>query len=194
MSTADGFRPGELPAARDEDNPPPATAGSAPSVRSAAVLSACGRYRYRLERWWDNGYPLHVVMLNPSTADAALDDPTIRRCVRFAKRDGYAGLVVLNLYAWRATRPLDMFAAPDPVGPDNDHHLELARAAVNGSPAGAYMLAAWGAHARPDRVAVVRRLLASVDLRCLGTTKEGHPRHPLYVRGTAPARPWPVSS
>lgn len=169
------------------------TAPNTTAVRRSALISACGRYRYRLERWWTAGPRLHVVMLNPSTADGALDDPTIRRCMRFAERDGCAGLVVLNLYAWRATRPIDMFAAPDPVGPDNDTHLAVAATrSVYGEP-DTYMLAAWGAHARPDRVTEVRRLLAGVDLRSLGVTKDGHPRHPLYVRGTTPAQPWPAS-
>ena len=157
----------------------------------AARISDCGRYRYVLmRRWNEDGPMLPFLMLNPSTADALVDDPTIRRCIGFARREGFGAIHVLNLYAWRATKPADCFAAPDPVGPQNDAYLTMEfQAAVTGMHP---VVAAWGAHARPDRVAAVRALApAALDLRCLGVTKDGHPRHPLYVSGSQPLVPWP---
>src|SRR6185369_17379869 len=89
-----------------------------------AVISKCGKYRYSLRREWIGGAgTVCFIMLNPSTADASVDDPTIRRCIGFAQRWGYQILEVVNLYAYRATRPRDMFAAADPVGPENEYYL-----------------------------------------------------------------------
>lgn len=121
-------------------------------------------------------------MLNPSTADATSDDPTIRRCTGFARARGFGGLRVLNLFALRCTDPAEMKGAPDPVGPQNDVFLRnaFARSVSEGSP----VIAAWGVHGihllRDD---AVRALAAEcgVKLMCLGATKDGHPRHPLYV-------------
>ncbi len=86
-------------------------------VTKEAVISDCGRYRYRLTRRWGDGPLLSFIMLNPSTADAEVDDPTIRRCMGFARRDGYGGIVVGNLYAFRTTKPKALFAADNPLGP-----------------------------------------------------------------------------
>jgi len=113
-------------------------------VRSA-VISPCGLYRYRLSRQWtEPSYSLAFVMLNPSTADAEVDDPTIRRCIGFARREGYGGIEVVNLYAFRATSPDDLWKAKDPCGPENEGHLiSIARASVGyGTP----IVCAWGAH------------------------------------------------
>jgi len=121
-------------------------------------------------------------MLNPSTADAERDDPTIRRCIGFAKRAGHGGVEILNLFAFRATAPKDLKAASDPVGPDNDRHLE-ALFARHG-----HVLAAWGAHGTfGARAEIVLEMAArqSVMLTCLGRTLTGQPRHPLYVRTDA---------
>jgi hypothetical protein len=153
-----------------------------------------GDYRYTLQRGWTDGWPWATfIMLNPSTADADTDDPTIRRCIGFAQREGCAGLRVVNLYALRATDPRELWKHADPVGPLNDFHLrdEFLDVAYGGG----LVIAAWGAHARPDRVAVVRNLAAGfgVDLHALGFTKAGQPRHPLYLRGDAPLVPWGVS-
>lgn len=93
-------------------------------VQKRASISPCGLYRYSLERWWDTScYARYYIMLNPSTADAEVDDPTIRRCMGLAKRDRFGGIVVLNLFAFRATSPADMKAAADPVGPENDARI-----------------------------------------------------------------------
>lgn len=141
------------------------------------ILSACRTYRYTL--WRDfggggNGYAMFIG-LNPSTADELNDDPTIRRCVAFAKSWGYEALCMTNLFAFRATEPADMIAAADPVGPENDGHLiDLA------SNAGV-VVAAWGTNGtHMGRDAAVRALVPG--LHCLKKTLSGHPGHPLYLR------------
>lgn len=142
----------------------------------SAVISECTKYRYWLER--DIGpNPLAFVMLNPSTADAEIDDPTIRRCRRFASDNGYTGIIVVNLYAFRATKPKDLFLAPDPIGHDNDRYLSTAAVTSN-------ICCAWGANANPVRAAEVVRIIQAAGRipLCLGTTKNGSPRHPLYVK------------
>lgn len=142
-----------------------------------AVFSPCRTWRYTLTRIWHPGRPvMNVIGLNPSTADETRDDPTIRRCTHFAMRDGYGGLVMTNIFAFRATDPSDMKVATDPVGPDNDRHLreQAARAGR--------VIAAWGAHGRHlGRGDAVAELLAGFDLHCWRLTKEGHPAHPLYL-------------
>lgn len=133
-------------------------------------------YRYSLSRIWDESLPpLTVIGLNPSTADETEDDPTIRRCVGYAKAWGLGGLIMLNLFAYRATNPQEMKAAPDPIGPDNDAFLRVGADGV--------FLAAWGAHgAFRGRGDSVRRLLWNRPLYCLGVTHKGEPKHPLYLR------------
>ncbi len=151
----------------------------------SAVISDCGRYRYVLQRSlggflrWHR--PMLFIMLNPSTADAMVDDPTIRRCISFAKREGMTHLTVVNLFALRATDPRELELAHDPVGPENDRHLEeQVGKHRNGS-----VVAAWGAHEFAKRRAAA--VLAKFGpLHCLGLTKAGHPRHPLYVKGDQP--------
>lgn len=126
-------------------------------------------------------------MLNPSTADEVDDDPTIRRCISFARREGAGALDVVNLFAFRATKPEALFDAPDPQGPMN--RIEVASAATGATNAGGWVVAAWGAHWLADLpgadCAVMLRDFG-VSLRCLGHTKGGAPRHPLYVKGDAP--------
>lgn len=153
-----------------------------------AIISACGNYRYSLTREWIGGEGLAVfIMLNPSTADASQDDQTIRRCINFAKSWGMAQLEVVNLYAWRATDPSEL-AVPDPIGPDNDGHIQAAveRADI--------LIAAWGMHAGVKRAADVRRMAEnnhrSVPLTVLGLTKDGFPRHPLFVRQKTQPQLW----
>jgi hypothetical protein len=89
----------------------------------SAVISPCGRYRYRLDRRWADGPSIAWIMLNPSTADSNTDDPTIRRIRAFSQAWGFGALTVVNLYAWRATDPRDLWQAPGPVGPENDAYL-----------------------------------------------------------------------
>lgn len=146
------------------------------SVDVGAKFSVCQRYRYVLWRWWDKKEPyVMFIGLNPSTADETEDDPTIRRCKRFAADWGYGGLVMTNLFAIRATDPQVMLKYHDPVGNENDHYLRsLAKHA-------GVIVAAWGAnggHCRRD--AEVLRMIPG--MKHLGLTKAGKPRHPLYLR------------
>jgi hypothetical protein len=154
-------------------------------VRSA-VFDASGRYRYSLKRRWaPGGESVAFVLLNPSTADAERDDPTIRRCMGFARDWGYASLEVVNLFAWRATHPESLRLCPEPVGPQNDACLLAAARRA------ARTVLAWGVHgALYGRDHDVCALLAQEALRldCLGTTRGGHPRHVLYLpRDARPA-------
>lgn len=145
---------------------------------SAAILSDCGRYRYTLERDLGSlagGGTVLWLMLNPSTADWSKDDATIRRCRSFSQSWGFGRLLVGNLYAWRSTDPAGLWSCPDPVGPHNDGHLlQLAGLASQ-------LVCAWGTNARPERVAQVMRLLGNRPMFCLGTTKDGHPKHPVRL-------------
>lgn len=159
----------------------------------AATISADQLYRYDLvRRWADEGPVATFVMLNPSTADAEVDDKTILRCIGFARAWYCAAVRVLNLYAWRDTDPRVLWTVPDPVGPENDAHLT--RAAERAQARRWPLVAAWGVNAKPDRVAAVLALPGMAALQCLGVTKDGAPRHPLYVKGTAELRPWPVAA
>lgn len=157
---------------------------------STAEISRDQLYRYSLtRRWAKGGSVLTFIMLNPSTADAHQDDPTIRRCIGFARREGCNALLVLNLFAYRATSPENMKAAADPVGPENDAFLIKHLNALYPS-AGDKVVAGWGTHgsfARRDlHVMQLATAAAGVPLLHLGLTKEGHPRHPLYVKGDQP--------
>lgn len=124
-------------------------------------------------------------MLNPSTADANADDPTIRRCKRFAEDLGYTGLIVVNLYAFRATNPKALIFAEDPVGPDNDTYIKALCAHRD-------VICAWGANAGTDRVSAVVQLLKSVNASMyhLGLTKGGMPKHPLYISANQTMIKW----
>jgi hypothetical protein len=123
-------------------------------------------------------------MLNPSTADHAQDDPTIRRVLRFTRDAGHVAALVVNLYAIRATDPAAMLAHPHRVGPENDEVLAWAR---QQGP----MVAAWGTRAEPRRVAhVLAGPLHQARLLSLGLTHHGHPRHPLYVPAATPLTVW----
>jgi len=145
----------------------------------AANFSPCERYRYSLDHVWRLEADHCVfIMLNPSTATATEDDPTIRRCIGFARDWGFGSLRVVNLFAFRATDLADLKKATAPVGLENDAVLKASvRSAV-------LAVAAWGAHGAWEGRAdyVVNELLAPWrgKLECLGTTKEGQPRHPLY--------------
>lgn len=153
------------------------------SLYKSARISECGRYRYLLSRIWDESKPLcGWLMLNPSTADAQIDDATIRKCMAFARAWGYGGIVVANLFAWRSTDPSALMSAADPVGPDNDLAIR------NLSEKSFVIVAAWGANALDpklsSRIDAVFELIDSSKLRCLGLTSHGAPRHPLYVNGS----------
>lgn len=153
---------------------------------NGAVLDDERDYRYALWRIWDwsNGYAMFIG-LNPSTADETVNDPTIRRCHRFALDWGYGGLVMCNLFAWRATKPRVMQRADEPIGPDNDAWLAfLAQGAE-------IVIAAWGVKGGfMERDREVCEL--GFQLYCLDLTREGAPRHPLYAPANLrPTRFWP---
>lgn len=140
-----------------------------------AVISACGRFRYLLRRrWWSEGGPTLVwIMLNPSTADASRDDPTIRKCIGFSKAWGYGGLVVANLFALRSTDPRQLYKVADPIGPENDAALAALRDGFD-------VVGAWGVNgAHLNRGAAVAAMFPR--MQCLGVTKNGQPGHPLYL-------------
>ena len=158
-------------------------------VEKSAVISECGTYRYSLTRRWSPGPVMLFVMLNPSTADAAQDDPTIRRCIGFARREGCGAIEVVNTCAFRATDPAVVRAAAgagvDVVGPDNATHLQAALARAQ------RVVVAWGATDVGAPPTVVQALRRHGALSCLGCTRDGSPRHPLYVRADQPLMPWP---
>ena len=144
---------------------------------TGADFSPCRAYRYLLWRIWDNRLPkLHFCCLNPSTADEVKNDPTVERCERRAIGYGYGGLFVTNIFAYRSTDPGKLGMIDDPVGPGNDE--AIVRAAKQSK----ITIAAWGTHGMyRNRSNAVRKLLANFPLFCLGLTKDGFPRHPLYV-------------
>jgi hypothetical protein len=160
-------------------------------IQKSAVISPCGTWRYRLTRVWSAAPLLPFVMLNPSIADADIDDPTIRRCMSFAQREGAGGIVVINLFGLRSPDPSVLSSAANPWGPDNDEVVTevLAEAVVRRTP----VVAAWGANSiRQGEQRMLGRFRDfSVDGFCLGKTKHGHPKHPLYVRGDQPLVPFP---
>lgn len=153
-----------------------------------AKLSFDGRYRWTLYRRWADGPPLTWIMLNPSTADAEQDDPTIRRCIGFSRSWGYGRMAVVNLYGYRATDPRELWSVDDPVGEDNDEWITaMAMGAVAN---GGIVVAAWGAHARRQRVAEVLGLPGMEQLHVLDLTKQSQPKHPLYLPGRLKPQPW----
>lgn len=156
-------------------------------TQSSADISPCGTYRYWLERKWSIAAPQVFVMLNPSTADANEDDPTIRRCKGFAEREGAGGIVVVNLFAFRATDPKELDSAADPIGPANS--LAIGNAMLLAKVCKRPMICAWGAnkHAPKEADRLERRAADfDVELVCLGQTKAGAPKHPLYIKSDQP--------
>ncbi len=155
-------------------------------IRTAG-FSQCRKYRYELWRiWGKSSFASHAMFLglNPSTADETNDDPTVRRCIQYAKDWGYGGMCMTNIFAFRATDPKVMKAYPKPVGPIND--LALRHVATSAH----VIIAAWGNHGdHLGRGATVRRLLEG-ELHVLGLTKSGNPRHPLYLRKDLIPVPW----
>lgn len=145
-------------------------------------------FRYRLWRRWDHGPMLLVIGLNPSTADETTDDPTVRRCLDYARRWGFAGLRMMNLFAFRATDPKAMLAAADPIGRENRSKIRTeARITVL---EGGAVLAAWGNHGAHKEQSAWARWGLDVEVggvACLGLTKREEPKHPLYLaRETKP--------
>lgn len=152
-----------------------------------------GPYRYRLDRTWDAAKDsVLFVMLNPSTADAAEDDPTLRRCIHFAQRERYGSLIVVNLFAWRATDPADLLKAnkdgEDIAGEDSNGMINHA---ANNAKA---IILAWGSMGGlfPERTKEVTHIVgrSGRPLWTLGTCCNGQPRHPLYLANDTKLQPW----
>lgn len=153
-------------------------------MKKTAKLSDCRTYRYELWRTWDESKPYAMFIgLNPSTADETEDDPTIRRCINFAKTWGYGGLCMTNLFAYRATQPEDMKRASDPIGNKNDETLILL--AKNAG----VIVGAWGNDGMfLNRSKHVRALIP--ELNVLKVNKSGEPAHPLYLKSTLTPIEW----
>lgn len=160
-------------------------------ILRTAKVSECGRYRYALTRRWDaSARDVLFVMLNPSVADGMRDDPTVRKCMGFARHWGLGGIRIANLFALRATYPRELHLAikrgHDAVGPENLEHLVALAEGTN------RVVLGWGAHARPyaGQVDRVVKALHRAPLYCLGTTDDGLPRHPLMLAYTTAIEPW----
>ncbi len=157
-------------------------------IRKSATISDCGKYRYDLRRVWDdNNRQVLWIMLNPSTADADQDDNTITRCIRFSQEWGYGGLVVVNLFALRATYPSELKRHQDPIGPNNDEYLAKWAGKAR------FVVAAWGANGvYKERGREVMKRLIKYDFKihCLKVTKNGQPGHPVRLKADTEAIPY----
>lgn len=158
-------------------------------MKKSATISSCGKYRYRLSRVWDfEGETVCFIGLNPSTADASNDDPTIRRCINYAKSWGYGGIVMVNLFCFRATNPKDMKAQGfNAKGRDSNEFL------IESSTYSAITIAAWGTQGNfLGRDKQVKDLIKSSlnELHYLKLTKDNHPSHPLYLKKDLKPQKW----
>ncbi len=153
------------------------------TIKRSAKLSDCGHYRYTLRRAWhlnraDKSTTITFIGLNPSTADASIDDPTLRRCMSFSDKWGYKTLYMVNLFGYRATDPKKLYTCIDPVGIDNDKYI---KAAIRKS---SMVIACWGEHGNllsRDKAVNTRY---SEKLHSLRINKSGQPAHPLYLSAT----------
>ena len=143
-------------------------------IQKAAVISNCNLYRYFLSRKWGEGKKMLIIGLNPSIADASIDDPTIRRCIGFAKREDYGELWMANLFAFRSTDPKGLKTTVDPIGKENTQYL------IDLSQKADLTVVAWGTLGDYlNRDQEVLKLLKNPH--CFGKTKNGSPKHPLYL-------------
>jgi len=160
-----------------------------PDMRKRAWISSRGKYRWSLARRWGDGPWVSWVMLNPSTADDKIDDPTVRKCIAFCKAWGAGGLCVVNLFAFRCSKPEKLRQVLNPVGAECDQYIRAALDAPR-------VIAAWGAihkaFARREREVLAILAKSGKVIECLEVTSGGHPRHPLYVKGTAQPQPYPM--
>lgn len=150
-----------------------------------ANFSCCGRYRFSLTRTWAPSKPTMVIIgLNPSTADEILDDPTIRRCIGFARREGFGSLIMLNLFAYRATNPKELQGKNyTQLSGNAENHRIVMETCKNVVAHGGVIVCAWGTHGTLlDTNTFFLEQILDGPLYCLGKTKDGHPRHPLYVK------------
>jgi len=154
-------------------------------MKTNALFSSDRKYRYVLTRQWDETLPVLVyVLLNPSTADETTNDPTISRCIDIARYNGFGGISVMNLFAYRATEPCDLKKGCDPVGPDNDRFLKEISNDQK-------IVVAWGNHGSfMDRSQKVLKVLEGKNLWCVAKNASGEPKHPLYVKTATPFIPF----
>ena len=152
-------------------------------AKSTAAFSDCSRYRYLLERRWEDGPKCLFAGLNPSTATADIDDATVRKCAALARTWGFSGMTIVNLFAVRCRYPQVLSTHQDPVGPENDRFLlpaiEQAHTVV--AMWGNHGLKSYGQSAGRDQYILSLR----DDWQCIGITKLGAPRHPLYVASSS---------
>ncbi len=152
-------------------------------VTRRAYISECEKYRYQLYRRWDESLPMVMfLMLNPSTADANIDDPTIRRCIAFARSWGFGGLYVGNLFAFRSTDPKEILKCEEPIGSDNSLHLKKMASKCE------LIVCAWGNSPIVDKLGKrfgsdYLPLKGLTNLRYLELSNDGTPKHPLYLKG-----------
>lgn len=157
-----------------------------PRSRNGAEFNECRSHRYALWRRWCFDGPLRFgafICLNPSTADEDQDDPTVRRCINYCKAWGLGGFVMLNAYGYRSTDPAGLKDPQDPIGSGNNYAIQRY------SRAASIVICAWGVHCELKRE---REICELVDrpLFCLGVTKQGRPRHPLYLRRDVMPKPF----
>jgi hypothetical protein len=155
-----------------------------------AIISPCGRYRYRLERQCDGDGATAIIMVNPSTADAEKDDATIRKLIGFGNRNRWGRLIVGNLFAYRATDVRELAGQVDPVGPENDRHLAAMIDESN------RIIVAWGPLSKQPKYLRGRwrtfgRMAGWAGLQSIGEpAKCGHPKHPLMLAYDSPIIEW----
>jgi hypothetical protein len=158
---------------------------------NGALFDQMRRYRYTLWRAWTPNTAkrfVNFVMLNPSTADEDVLDPTVTRCMNFAQRWGYDGAYVTNIFALRSTDPRELYSCRNPVGPANDTYIEQTAKMCD------LVVAAWGVHGKyQGRGLAVAEALQPFDPQCFALTKEGFPRHPLYLRNDSELMPFRLS-
>ena len=147
-------------------------------MKKGAQFSDCRKYRYALWRIWQEDKSCVIFIgLNPSTADEAKDDPTIRRCIGYARDWGFGRIYMLNLFAYRTSNPKKLREVADPVGSRNNEFLKMYCDSTR------LNVACWGTQGTfMKRGEAVIDLLGRENLSCLGITKNGHPKHPLYLR------------
>lgn len=159
-------------------------------MQYGAIFDASGMYRYSLWRAWYIDHPrVGFIMLNPSTADERRNDPTIQRCIEFARAWQFGSVEVVNLFAYRTTDARELIRVEEPVGEENDRFIDKA---IEGC---STIVVSWGTKGRllgRDRQ-VLQLLVGKQNVYCLGVTKDGHPRHPLYVRGDTRLVPFRIT-
>ncbi|MGL5083317.1 MAG: DUF1643 domain-containing protein [Microcoleaceae cyanobacterium] len=157
-------------------------------LQSSATFDPTRQYRYLLWRGWDvERPPVTFVMLNPSQADEQRNDPTLRRCIKFAQTWGYGSLTIVNLFAYCVSCPQGLKQTIDPVGPENNTYL------LHAFTERTQLILAWGNQGLwlNRSQAVLKLMPQSLQPYCLGVTQMGQPRHPLYLNSTAILRPHP---